>query len=203
MKSKKCIKCNQLKPLSEFVKAKQLKSGVTGKCKECMKACAKDRYHNGGGKDGSILATRKYRENNKDKCAAYERAYRENNKEAKAKWSKEYLAKNKDDIYAKRAKYREDNKEKVREQVRRSKSKNKEGVAEYTRLYRENNPKIYKAHGAVSAARASGKLTQNKCEICNSSNTEAHHDDYNKPLDVRWLCSKHHNKWHRNNNPIK
>lgn len=37
------------------------------------------------------------------------------------------------------------------------------------------------------------------CEICDSStNVEAHHDDYTKALDVRWLCKFHHQEHHNN-----
>lgn len=25
----------------------------------------------------------------------------------------------------------------------------------------------------------------------------AHHCDYSKPLEVTWMCTKHHNAWHR------
>ncbi len=45
----------------------------------------------------------------------------------------------------------------------------------------------------------SGKIFEQPCEICGSKKVEAHHDDYLKPLDVRWLCRKHHNEHHKNN----
>lgn len=35
------------------------------------------------------------------------------------------------------------------------------------------------------------------CERCGASNAQRHHDDYMKPLAVRWLCPKHHGEAHR------
>ena len=35
------------------------------------------------------------------------------------------------------------------------------------------------------------------CEVCGERKTHAHHDDYSKPLEVKWLCKKHHDEHHR------
>jgi hypothetical protein len=36
-----------------------------------------------------------------------------------------------------------------------------------------------------------GKITQKPCEVCGEL-AQMHHDDYSRPLDVRWLCREHH-----------
>ena len=44
-----------------------------------------------------------------------------------------------------------------------------------------------------------GLVKRQNCEICSSDiNVEAHHDDYARPLDVRWLCRVHHDEHHIN-----
>lgn len=43
-----------------------------------------------------------------------------------------------------------------------------------------------------------GILVKQPCEICGEIEVEAHHDDYYKALDVRWLCRKHHREHHLN-----
>jgi hypothetical protein len=42
-----------------------------------------------------------------------------------------------------------------------------------------------------------GQLTRLPCRECGSTiAVEAHHEDYTKPLEVQWLCRKHHARRH-------
>ena len=52
------------------------------------------------------------------------------------------------------------------------------------------------AHVMVGNAVRDGKLIKQPCEVCGSPYVQAHHDDYAKPLDVRWLCVPCHNAHH-------
>lgn len=65
-----------------------------------------------------------------------------------------------------------------------------------SRRWREKNPDKYKAHNAVSNAIRDGKLRKSSCEVCGAKYVHGHHDDYNKPLEVRWLCAVHHREHH-------
>lgn len=53
------------------------------------------------------------------------------------------------------------------------------------------------AHKIVGNALADGRLERQPCERCGAEKVHAHHDDYSKPLDVMWLCPKHHRERHR------
>lgn len=69
------------------------------------------------------------------------------------------------------------------------------------RRFIERNPAKRAAHVAVGNALRSGKITAKPCEVCGNT-AQAHHDDYSKPLDVRWFCAKHHAEWHKHNTPL-
>lgn len=49
----------------------------------------------------------------------------------------------------------------------------------------------------VKAVRLANKLTRKPCEVCGAVNVHGHHDDYSKPLEVRWLCPRHHSEHHK------
>ena len=56
------------------------------------------------------------------------------------------------------------------------------------------------AHKAVHRAILRGALIRQPCEVCGRKDTHGHHDDYSKPLDVRWLCPPHHHEVHGGKN---
>lgn len=64
---------------------------------------------------------------------------------------------------------------------------------------REMDAARHKADVAVGRALAKGELKREPCEQCGKRKSEAHHDDYSKPLAVRWLCRPHHRQWHKEN----
>lgn len=59
--------------------------------------------------------------------------------------------------------------------------------------FRLRYPEKAAAHDAVRNARLRGALTPQPCEVCGATeDIHAHHDDYSKPLEVRWLCARCH-----------
>lgn len=55
------------------------------------------------------------------------------------------------------------------------------------------------ARWAVQRAVKSGLLIRCKCSICGDNNVHGHHNDYDRQLDVIWLCPFHHKQWHAKN----
>lgn len=98
---------------------------------------------------------------------------------------------------------------------------NTEKLRAYRVAHREQNPDMYvghqkarrarekvagivrfiepakkKARQAVNNAVNRGKMKRFPCEKCARSPAQAHHEDYAKPLDVRWLCASCHGLEH-------
>jgi len=59
---------------------------------------------------------------------------------------------------------------------------------------------VIKAYSIVVKAKRNGKLIQQYCIECGNEKSQAHHEDYSKPLEVIWLCRKHHAELHRKEN---
>jgi|688.fasta_scaffold28174_11 hypothetical protein len=87
--------------------------------------------------------------------------------------------------------------EKRREKNRVYCREKRQMLAHYSSEWRKRNRQKANAHGRVNKAIKAGKLIKMPCEKCGSLNVHGHHDDYMKPLEVRWLCPKHHGEQHR------
>lgn len=82
-----------------------------------------------------------------------------------------------------------------RQEYERSRQKDPERRAkklEYSKKHRRNNPDKAKARGLIKYAVRTGKIKRKPCEVCGREKSHAHHTDYSRPLDVRWLCATHH-----------
>ena len=64
------------------------------------------------------------------------------------------------------------------------------------RRYQRKYPEKRRAHKAVEWALASKTIHKKPCENCGADDVHAHHDDYSRPLDVRWLCPLCHKAEH-------
>ena len=81
---------------------------------------------------------------------------------------------------------------------------NKEYYRNYMRVWRKTHPltpeqkKKDNCRSYLGVYVRRGKIKKLACEVCDDINSQSHHDDYNKPLSVRWFCVKHHLEYHKN-----
>jgi len=74
--------------------------------------------------------------------------------------------------------------------------RNRRQRLEVNREYKRRNPEKCRAHLLVYRALKAGNSSRRPCEECGNENSEAHHDDYTKPLEVIWLCRGCHQRLH-------
>lgn len=137
MDSKKCSKCNIIKPLEEFSKQAKVKCGRRSQCKICIKNKELNRS------EEELARIRKVRNNhyvkNVDKKKAYQKAYRVENLEKVSATEKSYKIKNKDKVAQYKKEYRVKNLDKINEQYKEYYEKNKDRLIEYQKEYFQNN----------------------------------------------------------------
>jgi len=102
---------------------------------------------------------------------------------------------NKNDVTS----HRNKNLEKVRE-YDRARGKIPERIkaqVEINKAWRAEDSRRVVAHSAVSRAIREGRLDRNPCVRCGEAKSVAHHEDYDKPLEVMWLCQPCHKQRHK------
>ena len=73
----------------------------------------------------------------------------------------------------------------------------KKRQARISREWRAADPRRMRCHNAVRRAIIAGKLTKLGCERCDNKKAYAHHDSYDEPLNVMWLCQPCHKQRHK------
>jgi hypothetical protein len=63
-----------------------------------------------------------------------------------------------------------------------------------TKTWNQINPEKRRSHKAVEVALARGEISRRACERCGELDAQAHH--YKMPLEIMWLCPKHHAERH-------
>lgn len=95
-------------------------------------------------------------------------------------------------IYLREYRKREASALAAKDRERSQRPERKEQAARADKKRRLQSPEKIAARKAVFRAIHSGKLQKERCAFCGSVNTQAHHPDYAKPLQVVWVCSKCH-----------
>jgi len=82
---------------------------------------------------------------------------------------------------------------------RNQKPERKKWKTEWQKKRRKKFPEKYKAMRIIQYHIQRGSLKKLKCMRCSENkNIEAHHPDYDFPLEITWLCRKCHRKLHFN-----
>lgn len=173
---KVCTKCGLSKPRSQFQKNPSMRDGLRSDCKACA-ALRFARYY--GERAAEINITRKQR-------------LRAMTEEERAEFNQQRRR----DAEAERARYLlniEHERARSRDYYARPESKKRH--AEATARRRARNPKQFRARHAVKKAVLKGLIRPLPCFVCGEP-AEAHHPDYDRPLDVVWLCRAHHRQAH-------
>src|SRR5260221_14377880 len=75
-------------------------------------------------------------------------------------------------------------------------SKNAQKRRRYANEYSKRNPIKMLARKKVYREKRAGRLKEAPCR-CGSLKVEAHHPDHNFPLEIIWLCKRHHIEIHK------
>ncbi len=174
MTSKKCTKCKVEKELTEFKRIlRRGKRVVDSQCAECLAEYKRKHYREN--RQAYLDKSKRWREDNPERAKEVRRIYYEENAERLRAQKRDY-SRRPEVIERQNERFREYRKDE--EFLRRERSR-----------------------GMLNKRIQSKKITKpNRCSTCGEKGyVEAHHEDYDKPFDVIWICKLCHEDIHHSN----
>lgn len=196
---KKCACCKEDKNTECFGKDKCRKDGLNPYCKYCLKK----KHETIKKEKPETLAKwrRAYNERHRMKIIDYRVKYHNENRDEILRKQREHYHKNKLERQRKSAIKRRNPEERKKASLRTKEwnQKNPGRQAKVVAEWKKQNPKKSAIHSLVLYAVRVGILIRNEiCESCGiKCKTQGHHEDYEKPLEVKWLCAICHGEKHR------
>ncbi len=182
-----CCKCRCEKQYHEFQKEKRKPDGITARCKICLNEDKRSYLDTKRDKIREYNRKKYYEDHEKQKTLRTERSkkFRQENNEKYLQLQRNYRLKDLE-------KYRELSRKYFKSEEYKRKRNLRKGHLKY-------NPFKIKARKILQAAvRVNFILRPNTCSKCGiECKPDGHHDDYSKPLEVRWLCKICHNHEHK------
>ena len=135
---------------------------------------------------------KEYSKLHRAEIAARRKYYYKLNKAEYAPYNKKYYKLHKAELAANRNKHKAEYNAYQKDYYK----SNQAFFAAYQKDYQRLNPEKKTAHKILNNAVKSGDIIRQPCSECGKLKAEAHHPDYNKPLEVIWLCRTHHKRLH-------
>ena len=167
MPRKTCVRGGIERDITEYHRDKSKPDGLHTYCKPCRKVLSAE--HRKANRPRLLAQEKAYRDTHKEQAKATQREWRKKNRKKWGEYSKAWF------------------------------HRNPEYSQQQNKRLRKERPDKYAAYNAVAIAKRSGALVKpDACPKCGASDRriEAHHSDYNKPLDIEWLCSGCHRQAH-------
>lgn len=169
-----CSKCEKELPLDEFkMTTNRGKPYRMKQCKTCLAEYKRQHYLKNRGK--YIASAKASHERNREKNLQYFRD----------RWQEDL----------------EENRRKARERAKTERGRELNRLR--SRRYRSNPEGDFKdkVRSEVYRALKTGEITRpDNCTVCDKEcKPEAHHEDYDKPLEVVWVCKHCHEEIHHSN----
>lgn len=177
---KVCTKCKVRKGVEEFCRSTYNTDGRAYWCRVCCSA-----------------ANRAYRLKNKEEVSVKRQMQRKASANSVRERERKWYSANKESVLLRQQKHYIENKGARRASKQKYYKKHSKKILQKAKIrYQKDNRKVL-ANAAIKYAKQKGQVQAQSCEICGTiENVHAHHDDYGKPLMVRWLCATHHARHH-------